>query len=640
MVLLIVVAYRPAFRAGFIWDDDDYVTANALLTAPDGLAKIWFSTEQPSQYFPLVYTTLRLEHGLWGLEPAGYHIFNILVHCANALLVWTLLRRSRVPAPWLGAALFAVHPVQVESVAWITELKNTESTFFYLASLLVWMKFKESDNGKHWQFYVCALLLYLLALFSKTTACTLPAAMLLVVWLLGRPLRWRTVLQVVPFALLGLAMGLLSIWWEHHLGNYNPELNLSFSPCERLLIASRAFWFYLAKLAWPASLAFSYPRWHIDCRQPSQYLWTAACLLAAFGLWRAIPRVGRSPAAAIMFFVAALSPMLGIIQIFTFRYSYVADHYQYLACLGPLALAAAALGGPALARWFHSWQQALVAGLLVAILASMTWWRCRIYENAELLWQDTLAKNPASWMAQCNLGLIHYNRGDFKSALVCFDEAIRIKPDSFEALDDRGLALAAEGRLDEAQQSYEKAIKINPTDGSAYNNLAQALVAQGRLEPALPHFNKALQLNPFALQTHLNLAIALQQLGRSPDAVAQYRRVLALDPHRPEALNNLAWILATSPDPTVRNGEQALRLAEELCRQVQFQDPLAVATLATACAQTGRFTDAITWARKAEDLAAAGGDQKLAARYHELVVLFSANQPLRETPRSPSTKEP
>ena len=183
LVLAITIAYRKAWHAGYIWDDDVYVTENKLLTAPDGLKRIWFSLDSPSQYFPLVYTTFRLEHALWGLNPAGYHWVNILLHVANALLVWRLLLILRVPGAWLAAAIFALHPVQVESVAWITERKNVLMGFFFLLALLSWVEFVEGQSRRMWKFYALALLLYALALFSKTTACTLPAALLLILWL-------------------------------------------------------------------------------------------------------------------------------------------------------------------------------------------------------------------------------------------------------------------------------------------------------------------------------------------------------------------------------------------------------------------------------------------------------------------------
>jgi hypothetical protein len=218
-----LLAYQPVWHAGFIWDDDVYVTGNKLLTAPDGLRRIWFSQESPSQYFPLTYTTFRFEHALWGMRPAGYHWVNLLLHAANALILWRLLRRLGLPGAWLAAGLFALHPVQVETVAWVTERKNVLSLCFYLLSLRAWVEFihrtttatatpgSPSIGNRPWAFYGIALGLYPLALFSKTTACTLPAALLLVLWLKGEPITRRRLGQLLPFVAGGLGMGLLTV---------------------------------------------------------------------------------------------------------------------------------------------------------------------------------------------------------------------------------------------------------------------------------------------------------------------------------------------------------------------------------------------------------------------------------------------
>src|SRR5438874_6576497 len=340
LVVVTILAYRPAWNGGFLWDDDAYVTNNELLTAADGLRRIWFSFDSPSQYFPLVYTTFRFEHACWGLNPTGYHVVNILLHLANALLLWRLLERLRIPGACLAAAIFALHPVQVESVAWITERKNVLMGFFYLLTLLAWVKFVDERIKRPRFCYLLALLCYALALFSKTTACTLPAALLLILWLQKKPINATRLSQVVPFLIMGIGMGLLAVWWErYHQGTRG--MLFALGPIERLLIASRAVWFYLSKLIWPSNLTFIYPKWNISPAHPLDYAW----LLAGIGLCAVIHfvrrYVGRSVEVAAAFFVATLSPVLGFIMLYTFRYTFVADHYQYLACLRPIALASA-----------------------------------------------------------------------------------------------------------------------------------------------------------------------------------------------------------------------------------------------------------------------------------------------------------
>jgi protein O-mannosyl-transferase len=401
VVLATIVAYQQAWHAGFIWDDDQYVTQNKLLTAPDGLRRIWFSLDSPSQYFPLVYTTFRLEYVLWGLNPAGYHWVNILLHAANALLVWRLLRLLGVPGAWLAAALFALHPVQVESVAWITERKNVLMGFFFLLSLLAWVKFLEERSAR--KYYGLALFFYALALFSKTTACTLPAALLLILWFKKMPINARRLAQIVPFVALGIGMGLVTVWWERHHQGTQGELFAIGLP-ERILVASHALWFYAGKLLWPTNLTFSYPRWTISIGNALDYLWLLATVGFAAAVYGARGRLGRSVEVAVLFFAATLAPTLGFIMLYTFRYSFVADHYQYLASLGPLTLAAAgvttafdALGkrAPLLRPIF--------CGTLLLALGALTWRQCAMYADADTLWRTTLSANPRSWMAHNNI---------------------------------------------------------------------------------------------------------------------------------------------------------------------------------------------------------------------------------------------
>src|SRR5215469_7376994 len=286
LVGLTLIVYHPAWRAGFIWDDDVYVTGNPLLTASDGLWRIWFSLDSPSQYFPLTYTTFYVERSFWGLNPAGYHWVNFLLHAANALLVWRLLERLRVPGAWLAAAVFALHPVQVESVAWITERKNVLMGLFFLLTLRVWIKFVEGQGKRPWLFYALALFLYALALSAKTTACTLPAALVLILWLKKVPVDWRRLAEVAPFVAMGIGMGLVTMWWErYHMGTQGKLFVIE--PVERVLIASRALWFYAGELFWPANLAFSYPRWTISASDPFAYGWVLALVAVGAVIWRA-----------------------------------------------------------------------------------------------------------------------------------------------------------------------------------------------------------------------------------------------------------------------------------------------------------------------------------------------------------------
>ena len=395
LVVLTLIAFGPVCHAGFIWDDDAYVTNNPLLTGPDGLRRIWFSLDAPSQYFPLTYTTLYIERGLWGLNPLGYHLVNLLLHVINALLVWRLLARLRVPGAWLAAAIFALHPVQVESVAWVTERKNVLMGIFFLLTLWAWLQFI-GDTRRRWRFYALSLIFYALALFAKTTACTLPAALLLILWLKKMPIHWRRLAQVTPFAAMGLGMGLVTVWWERHHQGTHGQL-FAIGPMDRGLIASRALWFYLGKLLWPAHLIFSYPRWTVSASDPGAYGWLAATAALGLVIWRIRRRTGRGVEVAAIYFAATLSPVLGFIMLYTFLYSFVADHYQYLACIGPIALAAAAMK-LALGRLGanRTRLQGALAAVLLTVLGVLTWRQCGLYSQCGDIMEATLSRNPGS----------------------------------------------------------------------------------------------------------------------------------------------------------------------------------------------------------------------------------------------------
>src|ERR1700693_1151151 len=444
-----VFAYRPAWNGGFIWDDDDYVTNNRLLIAPDGLRRIWFSLDSPSQYFPLVYTTFRIEHALWGLNPSGYHWVNILLHVANALLVWRLLARLNIPGAWLAGAIFALHPVQVESVAWITERKNVLMGFFFLLTLLAWAAFIDERTKRPWAFYGLALVLYGLALSAKSTACTLPAALLLILWLQRKRINWERILQVVPFFLVGLGMGLVTIWWErYHQGTRGALFALG--PAERILIASRAVWFYLGKLIWPSRLTFIYPRWTISPAHLLDYIWLLAAVGLCVVIYFARRYVGRGVEVAAAFFVATLSPVLGLIMLYTFRYTFVADHYQYLASIGPIALASA--GVVSLAGTFKVGRPLIfgAAVTLVGTLAALTWRQSAMYADLEALWRTTLARNPDCWMAQINLGAVLSQKGEIDEAIAHYRAALQLQPDFTYADFNLGMGLLQKGEIDEA----------------------------------------------------------------------------------------------------------------------------------------------------------------------------------------------
>src|SRR5438876_4953783 len=496
LAALTIFAYYPAWHGGFLWDDDAYIINNELLTAPDGWQRIWFSLDSPSQYFPLTYSTFRIEHALWGLNTTGYHWVNLLLHVGSALLVWAVLARLRVPGGWLAAAIFALHPVQVESVAWITERKNVLMGFFFLLTLLAWIVFVDERTRRPWLFYCLALVCYVLALSAKATACTLPAALFLILWLQKKPITMRRVIQILPFVVLGIGMGLLAVWWERYHQGTNRGLFTFLSPIERILVASRAVWFYLSKIFWPSNLTFIYPRWNISPADLRNYIWLLAGIAACVAIYFLRRYFGRSTEVAAAFFVATLSPVLGFVMLFTFRYTFVADHYQYLACIGPIALFSA--GVFSLAGVFKQYRAFILSTALVVVatLAALTWRQAAMYGDIETLWRTTLARNPECWMAHTNLGIVLLQKGQLNDGIAHYRAALRMQPDSWDAEYYLGTALLAQGKVDEAIFHCERAVAMVPNDPDGQVSLGNALLEKKRIEEAIIHYQKAIAIWP------------------------------------------------------------------------------------------------------------------------------------------------
>ncbi len=568
LVLAVIVSYLPARHAGFIWDDDAYVTENKLLFAPDGLRRIWFSFESLSQYFPMAYTVLRLEYALWGLEPAGYHWSNILLHAINAVLVWRLLRRLDLPGAWLGAAIWALHPVQVESVAWVTEIKNLLMGLFFVLALRAWIGFVEEKSGRKWIFYGLMLVAYALALFSKTTACTLPAALLLILWLKDRRITWLRLIQILPVVALGLGMGMLSIWCEQYHPGVQGKLFaegklLAMSPLDRILLASRAFWFYLSKLFWPTNLAFSYPRWTITASDPWAYAWLVAMAGLGVFIYGTRRYFGRSVEVAVVFFIATLSPLLGFLRVYTFLWSFVADHYQYIASLGVIALAAsgtaAAFGAVQRRAAFF---RPVLCGALLMSLGVLTWRQCGMYIDMETLWRTTILRNPDSFLAHNNLGTLLLQRGREEEAIVHFEKALEFEPDSTNARNNLGTALLQMGRAAEAVPHFLQALQIEPDNADAHNTLGCALLQMGSVNEAITHYEKALQIAPGNADAYYNFGTALVQKGRADEAIPRFQKALEIRPDYAEAYYYLGNILLQKGkmDEAIADYQKALQI--------------------------------------------------------------------------------
>ena len=534
LVLVAFAAYSPVLRAGFIWDDDDYVENNLTLRTPDGLQRLWFDLDATPQYYPLVHTSFWLEYRLWGLDPTGYHVVNLLLHVAAALLLRRLLAKLGLPAAvaWGAAAVFVLHPVHVESVAWITERKNVLSTVFYLGAATAFLKSgpwieRARNRAPSPTWFALSLLLFACALLSKTVTASLPVALLLVIWWKRGKLERRDLLAVSPFLALGAAFGLLTLWLEkHHVGAVGDEWGLS--PVERLLVAGRALWFYAGKLFRPARLTFIYPRWQIDSAVAWQYLFPLAAAAVAASLWFARRRIGRGPLTAALFFAVTLTPALGFFDVYPMRYSFVADHFQYLASIGPIVLITALvlrLAQPVAGRSGRAMAVLPAAALLV--LAVMTWQQTHVYHDRETLWTDTLAKNPGAGMAHSNLAGVLDSQGRTDEALFHFREALRIVEESSFKVDyalahnNVGFALLRTGEIQLAVQHLNRALEIDPGHARAHNNLGVVCESEGRLEEAIVHFRLALQRKPDYAKARTNFERVQAALTRKAARVAR-----------------------------------------------------------------------------------------------------------------------
>jgi len=493
---LMVLFYQPALHGGLLFDDDRHITPAALRSL-HGLWRIWFELGAGFQYYPVLHSAMWMEYRLWGDAVTGYHWVNLLLHFGSACLVVAIMRQLKLPGAWLAAFLFTLHPVCVESVAWISEQKNTLSTLFYLAAALVYLRF---DQKRRTPLYFLALGLFFLALLSKTVTATLPGALLVIFWWQRGRLDWkRDLLPLIPWFFLGAASGLLSGWMERRF--YGAEgLDFSLTFPDRFLLAARVLWFYAGKLVWPANLMFHYPLWQISAKEGWQYLFPAGLLLLAATLcW--IAKRNRGPLAAFLFFVGTLFPVLGFLNIEWFVFSYVADHFQYVACLGLMVPAAVGFT-LAVQKIRIPAARVLVcvmAGVGILVLSSLTWNQCQMYRDMETFYHEILTRNPDCGMAHYNYGLVLIKvPGRLSDALFQFEEALRLRPDDAALQNGAGTVFfPVEGRQEEAIAAFEAALRIKPDYAEAHFNLAEALeTVPGRQSESLRHYETALRLKP------------------------------------------------------------------------------------------------------------------------------------------------
>ena len=547
---LTLACYWPALTGETVWDDDAHIT-RAGLRSLGGLWQIWTNVHATQQYYPLLHSAFWLEHGIWGDATLGYHLVNLLLHATASVLVVLILRRLWVPGSWLAGILFAVHPVCVESVAWISEQKNTLSLTFYLLAALAYLRFDgERQVPRAKRYYGLASLLFLLALLTKSVTATLPAALLVVFWWQRGRLDWRRdVRPLLPWFALALASGMFTSWVERTVGGATgPEFNLTL--VERSLLAGHIIWFYLGKLLWPVGLVLIYPRWNVgaDAAGWAGYLVAAILVTVALVVLR---KRSRGPLAAWLFFVGTLFPALGFFNVYPFLFSYVADHFQYTASLGIIVLVSAGvatlIGHPSPSTRAAGMG---IAASLVAILVILSNAQSGNFADARTLWASTLEQNPGCWMAQDGLGLWYKAHGDSDRAFSHYQEALKIRKDYPQAHNNLGVWYEDHGMLDEAIAQYREALRLKPDLAEAHNNLGSALgKLPDRLDEAIAQFGEALRLQPEFAAAHTNLGTALlRSPNRLNEAIAQFQEALRLQGDSAAAHANLADALSNTTD--------------------------------------------------------------------------------------------
>ena len=606
LALMVGISFVPAYQAGFVWDDTIFTEAPAVREV-GGLKNIWLSPrdiEKEGHYWPVTYTTFWLEHKLWGFEPLGYHVVNVLLHAVNVLLVWRLLRRFAVPGAWIVAAVFAVHPLHVESVAWIIERKDVLSGLFYLTSFLAYVRFTDHKRPGR---YLLALGLFAAGLLSKTVVVTLPAALLIWHWWQRGHIARADLLRTAPFFAVGLAIAAADTAFYRT----RETLALGYSFVERILIAGRALWFYPGKLAWPDDLPVIYPLWDIRSGDAVGWLCVAGAVAIPVVLWLGRERWGRGPLACVAFYAATLSPALGLIEYGYMQFALVADRFQYLAGIGLLTLAVTVLVQAA--------GRLPVAGvmvgkvLLVAILAllgSLTWRHTGNFRDDLTLFSHIVSLNPEARDAHLNLSQALIEADRPRESLEASRAAAEQRPDSPGPHSNLGLALMALDRFEEAEAAFGRVLESNPRYRNARQNLGELRKKQGRYDEAVEQYRLALEIDPEFALGWAGLADAHFLAGQHEEAAEAAERSLSIEPDSQNAAA-LQLLLGRASTATIHTQAETLRAQQRhdealaLYREALEMDSRfapAIAGMGIAFFELERYEEAIEWIERALDV--------------------------------------
>ena len=636
------VAYWPSLNGEFFhfWDDARWIRDVAKLAQEEGgLRRIWTELGAVEQYYPLTATTFWLDRHLWGDWPLPYHVQNVLWHGLSSLLIVVFMRQLRLPGAWLAATVFALHPMMVESVAWITERKNVLSLPLFLGALIASAGFaswadRPPPNRARWLIaYALTFLLFLAAMLAKVSTFVFPAAVPLLGWWRTGRIAWRRdVLSMAPFFVVALVLALV----VHHVevtvlgaGAAFPKLE----PAQQLLLASRIPWFYAAQFFWPREICVMYPRWEIDSAFGWSWLYPLATILLLTSAWLVRHRLGRGPWTALLLFGGALLPVSGLFQVYGMVLAWVADRWAYLPILALLLPVAAQI-----TTWTSRGSlpiRRMALGTLVLGLGVATWHSADRFRDERSLWEATLKANPECWPACNNLGNLADKEGRHEEAARWFLKGLQFDPGNPDMTNNLGNAYLKNGQAALAIEKLTELVARKPQMAVAHHNLGLAWLELGKAEEALKAFEQAMALKPEFVPSQLKRADLLLALGKVEEAEAQYLAVLkvspqdaealvslgnlcfstnrhaeALDffqrtlqaaPGDPVALNNLAWLLANTPLDRLRDAERAVALAQQALAASPKVIPEYRQTLVLALAACQRYQEAAKEASRAAD---------------------------------------
>ena len=515
--LVIVAAglliYWPALHGDWLWDDDLLVTDNSNLRSLWGLWGIW-STPPTTDYWPLSWTLLWIEWHLWGNESLGYHLCSLALHICSGILIWRLFNRLGMRWGWLGGLLFVIHPLAVESVAWISEIKNTLSLPFFLLSIDAWLDAEEKQSSG----YQRSVFYYLAAMLAKTSTVMLPLVLLLYCWWKRGHVTRQELKRMIPYVAIAVTLGLITVYFQN-TGQGNNQVEFGGLLVTRLIGAGTALFFYISKFILPVNLLPIYPRWTLDPPSFLQALALPALAVLLFGLWTRRGGWGRHALFGFGFFLLNLLPVLGLVKMKYMGISLVADHLVYVPMIGLVGLIVAGL------EQLHERPSSFphLLGIetvsIFTVICLLLWEShayARLFNNSETLWAYTLQYNPLALHAHNNLGDFFARTGRLSEAIVQFEQALKLKPDSAKAHYNLGTAFERTGRMSEAIEQFEQALKIKPDYAEAYNNLGTVLFQKGRVSEAIEQFEQALKIKPDYAVAYYNLASAQAILKSNP----------------------------------------------------------------------------------------------------------------------------